>query len=310
MAREPDCARIVSTMRAWRGAGCLLRLALCALLMSSVARAQQAADVPYVSTPPNVIAAMLEMAQVTADDDLIDLGSGDGRIVIEAAKKSGARGMGVEIDGNLVFTAKEAAKRQGVTGQVTFVQDNLFNVDIGKATVLTMYLLPNINLQLRPRILGKMRPGTRVVSHDFDMGDWKPDLRREVAVPNKPYGPPVSQVYLWYVPANVAGKWQWRLPVGGTTRLYEARINQTFQELTCEALVDGSGATGHDARLRGDLVTLGLVREFSGQNVTHEFSGRIEGDRIVGRARISGGGNNATLAWEATRVERGIMHIE
>lgn len=288
----------------------LTLLALCALLPSSAALAQEAADVPYFSTPSNVVAAMLEMARVTADDYLLDLGSGDGRIVIEAAKKSSARGRGVELDANLVSMANEAAKRQGVAGQVTFVQGNLFYVDIGKPTVLTMYLLPQINLQLRPRILRELKPGTRVVSHDFDMGEWKPDLHREVAVPNKPYGAPSSMVYLWYVPANVAGKWQWRLPIGGTTRLYEARIDQTFQELRDEVRVEGSGAISRGARLRGDLITLDLVREFFGQKVTHEFSGRVEGDRIVGRARISGGGNNATLAWEAMRVERGVMRIE
>ncbi len=285
-------------------------LALCVLLPPRAVLAQQAADVPYVQTPSNVVAAMLEMALVTGGDYLVDLGSGDGRIVIEAAKKSGTRGMGVELDANLVTMANEAARRQGVTGQVTFVQGNLFYVDVGKPTVLTMYLLPQINLQLRPRILRELKPGTRVVSHDFDMGGWKPDLRREVAVPNKSYGPPVSQIYLWYVPANVAGKWQWRLPVGGATRLYEARINQTFQELSDEVLVEGSSTTGNGARLRGDLITLNLVREFFGQKITHEFSGRVEGDRIVGRARISGGGDNATLAWEATRVERGIMRID
>lgn len=297
-------------MRAHR-TGCLFfLLALCVLPPWRVALAQQAADVPYVSTPSNVVAAMLEMALVTADDYLVDLGSGDGRIVIEAAKKSGARAMGVELDANLVYMANEAAKRQGVAGQVRFVEGSLFNADISKTTVLTLYLLPNINLQLRPRILGQMRPGARVVSHDFDMGGWKPDLHREVAVPNKSYGLPVSQIYLWYVPANVAGKWQWRLPVGGATRLYEARIDQTFQELSDEVLVEGGGATSRGARLRGDLITLDLVREFFGQKVTHEFSGRVEGDRIVGRARISGGGNNTTLAWEATRVERGMMRID
>ncbi len=285
-------------------------LALCALLPWRAALAQQAADVPYVPTPPNVVDAMLEMALVNSNDYLIDLGSGDGRIVIEAAKKHGARGMGVELDVNLVFTANEDAKRQGVAGRVTFVRGNLFNIDIGKATVLTMYLLSGINLQLRPRILSQMRPGARVVSHDFDMGEWKPDLKREIAVPNKSYGPPVSQVYLWYVPANIAGKWQWRLPVGGTTRLYEATVNQWFQELGSEALVDGSSATGHGAKLRGDLITLTLEREFFGQKVRHEFSGRVEGDKVIGRARISGGGEHATLDWEATRVERGKMRIE
>lgn len=134
-------------------------LVVCTLLPSSVALAQQAADVPYVATPSNVVAAMLEMARVTADDYLLDLGSGDGRIVLEAARKSGARGRGVELDAHLVTMANEAAKRQGLAGQVTFVQGNLFYVDIGQPTVVTMYLLPQINLQLRPRILRELKPG-------------------------------------------------------------------------------------------------------------------------------------------------------
>ena len=297
-------------MRPGHRRGWLLLLALCVLPPWRIALAQQAADVPYVSTPANVITAMLEMARVTAEDYLVDLGSGDGRIVIEAAKKNGARGLGVELNANLVSMANKEAKRQSVAGRVAFAEGSLFDADISRTTVLTLYLLPGINLQLRPRILGQMRPGARVVSHDFDMGKWNPDLHREVAVPNKSYGAPASQIYLWYVPANVAGKWQWRLPVGGAMRLYEARINQTFQELSGETLVDGGTATGQGARLRGDLITLDLVREFSGQKFTQEFSGRVEGDRIVGRARISGGRENATHDWEATRVERGVMRIE
>ena len=284
-------------------------LVLCALLPSSVALAQQAADVPYVSTPASVVSAMLEMARVGADDNLLDLGSGDGRIVIEAAQRNGARGRGIELDAHLIAIANAAAKRQGVAGKVTFVQGNLFYVDIGRPTVLTMYLLPQINLQLRPRILSELKPGTRVVSHDFDMGNWKPDQRREITVPNKSYGPPVSQIYLWYVPAHVAGRWQWRLPAGGAMRSFDARVGQTFQELSTEIRVDGGAAHGQGAMLRGDFITLNLVRETSGQKFTHEFSGRVEGDRIVGRARISGG-ENATLDWEATRVERGRMAIE
>ena len=303
MAREPQRARIVTHKL-------LTRMALCALLPSAAALAQQAPDVPFVTTPPNVVAAMLEMARVTADDFLLDLGSGDGRIVLEAAKNNGARGRGVELDANLVAAANQAAKRQGLATQVTFAVGNLFYVDFGQPTVVTMYLLPQINLQLRPRILREFKPGTRVVSHDFDMGGWKPDQRREIAVPNKSYGPPVSQVFLWYVPADVAGKWQWRLPVGGVTRLYETRISQAFQELGGETLVDGGTASGPGARLRGDLITLNLAREFFGQKFVHEFSGRVEGDRIVGRARVSGGSESATLDWVATRVERGKMTNE
>lgn len=284
-------------------------LALCWLLPWHAAQAQQAADVPYVSTPWNVVAAMLEMARVNASDNLIDLGSGDGRIVIEAAKKLGARGTGVELNASLVSDAQREAKRQSVDGRVSFVQGNLFSFDIGAATVLSMYLLPQINLQLRPRIFSQLKPGTRVVSHDFDMGEWKPDQRSEVAVPNKSYGQPVSQVYLWYVPANVAGKWRWQLNVGGRPHVYEARIDQRFQALEAAALVDGGSAVTRNLKLRGDQIELTLVREMYGQPVIHEFSGRVAGDNAIGRVRLSGG-DSATLDWIATRTERGTMRTE
>ena len=283
--------------------GALLALAL-------QARAQErTGDVVYVPTPANVIAAMFEMTGIAAGDFVIDLGSGDGRIVIEAAKQKGARGVGVELDSSLVNTARGAAKREGVAERVTFVEGNLFDVDIRKASVLTLYLLPHINAQLRPRILHDLRPGTRVVSHDFDMGAWKPDAQRELPVPNKSYGPPRSQVYLWYVPANLAGTWQWRLPVDGTVRLYEARMRQRFQEVNAEALIDGSTATGHGVALRGDLIAFELSRAIAGRTVRHEFSGRVAGDRISGRVRIGGAGGE-TLAWEASRTERAAMSIE
>ncbi|HEV2008659.1 MAG TPA: methyltransferase domain-containing protein [Burkholderiales bacterium] len=183
-----DEGRAATAYLPWQLFRIALLLALCVLLAGRAVQAQQTADVPYVSTPWNVVAAMLDIARVNTNDYLIDLGSGDGRIVIEAAKTLGVRGMGVELDGNLVFVSREEAKRQGVTGKVSFAQGNLFNFDISNATVLTIYLLPQINLQLRPRLLTQLRPGTRVVAHDFDMGEWKPDQHREIAVPNKSYG--------------------------------------------------------------------------------------------------------------------------
>ena len=284
-------------------------LALCALLPPRAGLAQQQPDVPYVPTPWNVVEAMLEQGQVKADDYLIDLGSGDGRVVIEAARKYGARGMGIELDSNLVSTANREAARLGVNAKAKFVSGNLFGFDFSAATVLTMYLLPKVNLQLRPRILSQMRPGTRIVSHDFDMGRWKPDIRREVAVPNKSYGPPVSQVYLWYVPADVSGKWQWRSAVGGVAHAYEATIRQTFQELSADATVDGSSMTAQGAQLHGDSISLTLMREVAGRNVTHEFSGKVDGDRIVGRAKLAGS-EPATLEWQATRIARGTVNTE
>ena len=272
------------------------------------AQAQQQPDVPYVPTPWNVVEAMLDAGTVSANDYVIDLGSGDGRMVMEAAKKRGARGMGIELDGNLVSTANREAARLGVKDKANFISGNLFSFDFSKATVLTMYLLPKINLELRPRILGKMKPGTRIVSHDFDMGNWKPDLRREIAVPNKSYGPPVSQIYLWYVPADFTGKWQWQLAAGAAAGAYEATFRQTFQELNADAILKGGTAVIQGAKLRGDMIEFTLTRESAGQKQTHEFSGRLEGDRITGRMKAVG--EDRFYDWQASRIARGQMNTE
>lgn len=287
--------------------GTVLRILLCALWISHAAFAQQRPDVPYVPTPWNVVEAMLEAGQVSASDYLIDLGSGDGRVVIEAARQRGARGMGIELDPSLVSVANREALRLGVGARANFVSGNLFGFDFSKATVLTMYLLPHINLELRPRILTRMPPGTRIVSHDFDMGKWKPDLRREVAVPDKSYGPPVSQIYLWYVPAEVAGKWRWRIASGDAAGTYEATFRQIFQELSADAVRDGGPAGIRDAKLRGDTIAFTLTREAAGRKEVHEFSGRIEGDRIAGHVAA---GANKLYEWQATRFARGQMVTE
>jgi cyclopropane fatty-acyl-phospholipid synthase-like methyltransferase len=149
-------------------------------------------DVPFVTTPPAVVARMLEIARVTKDDVVYDLGSGDGRIVIMAAQKFGARGVGVEIDPELVSAAQENAKKAGVAGRVQFVLQDLFDVDISAATVVTLYLTQAVNLQLRPKLWRELKPGTRVVSHDFSMGDWRPE---QVVYIDR------SIIYAWTIPA-------------------------------------------------------------------------------------------------------------
>ena len=148
-------------------------------------------DVPYVPTPQSVVDKMLDMAKVTGEDYLIDLGSGDGRIPIAAAKRFGTKGMGVDIDPARVYEAKANAVNARVADKVEFRKQDLFETDLSQATVLTMYLLPRVNLQLRPRILSKLKPGTRVVSHSFDMGDWKPD--QKITIDGR-------KIYLWIVP--------------------------------------------------------------------------------------------------------------
>ena len=150
-------------------------------------------DVPYVPTHPAVVDAMLKVAKVTKDDLVYDLGSGDGRIVITAAQQYGARGVGIDINPQRVAEAKENAVKAGVTDRVQFFQQDLFQTDISRATVVTLYLLPRINVKLRPKLLKELKPGTRIVSHAFDMGKWKPEQTLEVKG---------RKIYFWTIPAN------------------------------------------------------------------------------------------------------------
>jgi SAM-dependent methyltransferase len=167
--------------------------------VASTAAIAQDTDVPFVVTPDNVTREMLKLADVKASDNVIDLGSGDGRIVIVAAKHFGARGLGVEIVPELVEKSRDNARKAGVADRAEFRVQDLFATDLSQATVITMYLLPEVNLQLRPR-LQKLKPGTRIVSHDWDMGDWKPDRTVTVDAPDKPIGrEKVSKLHLWVV---------------------------------------------------------------------------------------------------------------
>jgi SAM-dependent methyltransferase len=153
-------------------------------------------DVPYVPTPMNVVDAMLDMAGVTGRDTVYDLGCGDGRIVIRAAQRFGARGVGVDLNPERIVEAKANARKAGaeVERRVRFTEGNVFDFDFSAATVVTMYLLPSVNLKLRPRLLAELKPGSRIVSHDFDMGDWEPEAKRTVES---------STIMLWTVPAVV-----------------------------------------------------------------------------------------------------------
>ena len=170
------------------------------LLAASAARTQSGEEVPFITSPDNVTLEMLRLANVGPGDHVIDLGSGDGRIVILAAKRFGATGLGVEIDPRLVDLSQRHARDAGVADRVEFRVQDLFRTDLGKATVITMYLLPEVNMQLRPSLLA-LKPGTRIVSHDWDLGDWKPDQTSVVPVPDKQVGlEKSSRVHLWVVP--------------------------------------------------------------------------------------------------------------
>jgi len=265
------------------------------------------ADVPFVPTPPAVVDAMLDLARLRPEDYVIDLGSGDGRIIIAAARKYGARGFGVEIDQNLVAEARREARRQGVAERAQFLGENLFHTTLDRATVITMYLYPGLMLQLRPRLFEQLKPGARIVSHDFDMEPWQPDARVTVPVPDKPYGPPSSEVYLWIIPANAAGTWQWRVGAGAAAADYEVMLSQTFQGLEGGATIGGRPGRLENGRMRGDEIRFMLTAELDGRPVRHEFGGRVSGDEINGKATLAGGGEHD---WKATRVRRGIIDIK
>jgi SAM-dependent methyltransferase len=177
-----------------------LAFLVCFVLLGAVGCYYPGAEVPYVQTPAEVVTEMLRLAGVNGNDLVYDLGSGDGRLVIAAARDFGARGVGIEIDPHLVAQSAESARRAGVADRVKFRAADLFDTDLSDATVVTLYLSPELNLRLRPKLLRELRPGSRIVSHDFPMGDWTP--QHTINVPTRDR---VSKVFLWVVPPSTAG---------------------------------------------------------------------------------------------------------
>jgi protein-L-isoaspartate O-methyltransferase len=264
-------------------------------------------QVPFVPTPLDVVHRMLTLAKVGPNDYVVDLGSGDGRIVREAAREFGARGFGVEHDPELVARSEELARRDGVADKVAFMAQDLFQTDLSDATVVTMYLFPAINLKLRPMLLKQLKPGTRIVSHDFDMGDWAADATAKLYSKEK-YGAigGDSTIYLWFVPADVAGRWSWRLEVGGQPQDYELTASQRFQKVDAVLRVGGQARPVQDFRVQGDEISFTVLGEIKGSTVRQEFSGRASGDGIQGSVFLSGPRMQGAADWVAQRNERGL----
>jgi SAM-dependent methyltransferase len=225
---------------------------------------QNGKDVIWVPTPDALIQAMLEVARVIPNDFVMDLGSGDGRIVIAAAKR-GARATGFEFNPDMVELSRRNAEKAGVSDKATFVNADLFESDFSKATVITMYLLPQLNLKLRPTILG-LKPGTRVVSHAFSMGEWSPDQTVEQEG---------RTAYLWIVPARVAGKWMLK-SAGGTGEL---NLTQEFQNIAGSLKLNGAEQQLKNAKLEGNKINF--------QAGNHEFSGVVGENGISGVVKIN-----------------------
>jgi SAM-dependent methyltransferase len=257
-------------------------------------------SVPFVVSPPEIVERMMRMAEVGPGDTLIDLGSGDGRIVIAAAKR-GARALGVDIDPELVKLATENARQAGVAASARFEVRDLFETDLSKASVVAFYLLPELNAKLLPKLLA-LRPGTRIVSHDGGIGEWPSDERLQLRAPDKAVGVGgLSTVELWIVPADARGRWVSEVPQHGGRWTF--RIAQRFQELETEVGAEGRDLLVHASRLRGREIKLAVTGIVGSRAWNHLFEGQIEDGRIAGRLRVSDGNQTRTYPWTAQRLQ-------
>ncbi len=279
-------------------------IAITVLVASCIAAASGAADEvrsggPYVPTPQPVVDEMLNLARVGPDDFVMDLGSGDGRIVLTAANRYRARGMGVDIDAELVDLSNAEARRQGVDKLVRFHQENVLQTRIGDATVITLYLLPELMHSLRDRIYVELKPGARVVSHDFSFIEWMPDRTVTLDVPEKYHIPGAwkSTVYLWVVPAKVGGRWHAAVSAAGAEN-FILTITQKFQRFEGNARHGNERMALADGQLEGNRIRFVLNEVKGGRKVSREFSGIVDGDTIRGSVTSRDG----TAPWTATRL--------
>jgi len=282
-----------------RARGSAAALTLCLSLLALIAPAaengaartdftpsvgQEGKDVIWVPTPQALVERMLQIANVKPTDYVVDLGSGDGRTVITAAKKFGARALGLEYNPDMVELSRRNAQKEGVSDRAQFKQADIFATDFSQATVITMYLLPTLNLKLRPTLLN-MKPGTRVVSHAFTMDDWEPDQTENIEG---------RTAYLWIVPAKVEGNW--RVSVAGSTPAqYDLTFRQRYQKLEGQARNGASALPVHDAKVRGDEVVFTLA---SAAGAPQQFTGHLVGDKLEGTVKQSG----SEAKWTATRA--------
>jgi SAM-dependent methyltransferase len=240
-------------------------------------------DVPFVPTPEEVVAEMLRLANVNDRDLVYDLGCGDGRIVITAARDMGARGIGIDIDPNRIQESRENAREAGVEDQVSFRQEDLFKINFRDASVLTLYLLPDVNLRLRPKILAELRPGTRVVSHDFDMEDWAADQVSRLGR---------HTVFFWVIPANASGTWEWQ---GAGGEPYRLALEQHFQKISGIVKTGDKQMSVVKPRLEGDRLHFEIDDGPQGRVV---FEGIVRGNAIKGKLRATG---KEASEWKAAR---------
>lgn len=260
--------------------------------MATAGAAELDVPTPYIPSTQHNVDEMLRLAAVQPGDVVYDLGSGDGRVVIAAARDWGARGIGIEIDGTLVAASTEHARREGVSDRVAFREGDVFAASIGDATVVTMYLLTSLVHRLQPKLLAELKPGTRIVAHDYGFAEWKPDRHVQVS----------KNFYLYVVPANVAGKWRLSSVLPGVRRDYEIDFEQRYQEIKGGARVAGGFLPAFDARLTGERIAFVLLED----DVSYRYEGRVAGNVIDGVVKWGYGPRQKESTWRATRAGAGV----
>jgi SAM-dependent methyltransferase len=265
-------------------------LALCAF-SAAVPAATLDIPTPYVPSTTLNVDEMLRLAAVGPGDLVYDLGSGDGRIPIAAARDWGARGVGIELDGKLVAESRVNAKLEGVADRVTFREGDVLKAAFADATVVTMYLLTPLVEKLKPRLLAELKPGTRIVAHEYGFSDWKPDRHVQIS----------KNYYLYVVPAAVAGKWELTLTLPDGPREYVLELTQRFQEVRGGARVAGGYLPAFEPRLTGERIAFALVDD----NRTYRFEGRAGTNEITGVVRWGAGARQQEGKWRAVRASVG-----
>jgi len=260
-------------------------------LAVSAGAAAKDLDVPYVASPDKVVDLMMDQADIGLGDYVIDLGTGDGRIAIAAVKK-GATGLGVDLDPQLIRKARTKAKAAGVSDRLVFRVQDLFATDIRRASVVTIFLNEKVNLKLRDTLLRELEPGTRVVSHNFDMGDWHPDKHQGILVNNGPnyY---MHDVYTWIIPARLEGHWQWQ----AAGRHFSMTVTQKYQDIDARLEAGNSALKVQEAYLSGRRINISALEEGTGNAYT--FIGNVAGGNISGEARIESDGRISVEDWSA-----------
>ena len=251
-------------------------------------------EVPFVPTPEKVVAVMINMGDVGKDDVLYDLGCGDGRIVITAAAELGTHGVGIDIDPERIRECRENAVKADVVDKVSFYEHDLFDADISDATVITLYLLTNVNIRLRPKILREVKPGTRIVSHNYAMGEWEPDLSCKVNGEMN-----VHTVYYWVVPADVSGTWEWAITTESGTQKYVLTCAQEFQKFRGTVTLGDNTYSAVKTKLCGAEMQFTMKEEVDGHEASVLYEGTVNGNIIVGSREL--GTEQVKHDWKAIR---------